>query len=77
MTKITEATDAASLSLAGWKLPAARPSNTSPYFVTMEEIAAFVLSGANIANINLSGLPTSDPGGGKLWLNGGVLQVGP
>lgn len=28
------------------------------------------------ANVDLSGLPTSDPGGGKPWLNGGVLQVG-
>jgi len=27
--------------------------------------------------LNLSTLPTSDPGGGKPWLNGGVLQVGP
>lgn len=29
-----------------------------------------------LAAADLSGLPTSDPGGGKLWLNGGVLQVG-
>lgn len=27
-------------------------------------------------NTDLSGLPTSNPGGGKPWLNGGVLQVG-
>lgn len=31
---------------------------------------------AALAGLDLSGLPTSDPGGGKLWLNGGVLQVG-
>lgn len=31
---------------------------------------------AILAETNISGLPTSDPGGGKLWLNGGVLQVG-
>lgn len=30
-----------------------------------------------LATLDLSGLPTSDPGGGKLWLNGGLLQVGP
>lgn len=29
-----------------------------------------------IQNLSFSGLPTSDPGGGKLWLNGGVLMVG-
>lgn len=34
------------------------------------------LTAANIANIDFSGLPTADPGGGKPWLNGGVLQVG-
>jgi len=28
-------------------------------------------------NLDLSSLPTSDPGGGKPWLNGGVVQVGP
>lgn len=29
-----------------------------------------------LQNSDLSGFPTSDPGGGKPWLNGGVLQVG-
>ena len=29
-----------------------------------------------LANCDLSGLPTSNPGGGRPWLNGGVLQVG-
>ena len=29
-----------------------------------------------IAALDFSTLPTSNPGGGKLWLNGGVLQVG-
>jgi hypothetical protein len=29
------------------------------------------------AALNLSSLPTADPGSGKPWLNGGVLQVGP
>ena len=32
---------------------------------------------ASIAALDFSILPTSDPGSGKLWLNGGVLQVGP
>lgn len=35
------------------------------------------LTPANFAALNLSALPTSDPGGGKPWLNGGVMQVGP
>ncbi len=29
-----------------------------------------------LATADLSGLPTSDPGSGKPWLNGGVLMVG-
>lgn len=29
------------------------------------------------AALDLDSLPTSDPGGGKPWLNGGVVQVGP
>lgn len=35
------------------------------------------LTAAAFAALDLSGLPTADPGGGKPWLNGGVLQVGP
>lgn len=35
------------------------------------------LTPGNFAALNLSSLPTSDPGSGKPWLNGGVLQVGP
>lgn len=35
------------------------------------------VSEADIAALDFSGLPTSDPGSGMLWLNGGVLQVGP
>ncbi len=34
------------------------------------------LTPADFANLDLATLPTSDPGGGKPWLNGGVLQVG-
>jgi len=30
----------------------------------------------NFAAMDLSTLPTTDPGSGKPWLNGGVLQVG-
>ncbi len=39
-------------------------------------LALEVVSAAAIAALDLSSLPTSDPGGGKVWLNGGVLQVG-
>jgi hypothetical protein len=39
--------------------------------------SAGVLTTAMFAALNLSSLPTSDPGSGKPWLNGGVLQVGP
>jgi hypothetical protein len=35
------------------------------------------VTAAAILALDFSGAPTSDPGGGKLWLNGGVLQVGP
>lgn len=31
----------------------------------------------DFAYADLSTLPTADPGGGKPWLNGGVVQVGP
>lgn len=31
---------------------------------------------AAFAALDLSGLPTSDPGGGRAWLNGNVLSVG-
>ncbi len=35
------------------------------------------ITAASFADLDLSGLPTADPGGGRPWLNGGVLQVGP
>ena len=34
-------------------------------------------SAADFMALDLSGMPTSDPGGGLPWLNGGVMQVGP
>lgn len=34
------------------------------------------LTTTSLAALDLSTLPTFNPGGGKLWLNGGVLQVG-
>lgn len=34
------------------------------------------ISAASFAALDLSTLPTSNPGGGKPWLNGGVMQVG-
>ena len=37
---------------------------------------AVVLTAADIAAVNLSTLPTSDPGGGLVWLNGAFLCVG-
>jgi hypothetical protein len=36
-----------------------------------------LFTASNFADTNLSTLPASDPGSGKPWLNGGVLQVGP
>jgi len=35
------------------------------------------LTAAGFASLDLSLLPTSDPGGGKPWRNGGLMQVGP
>lgn len=29
------------------------------------------------SQLDLSGLPTADPGGGRPWLSGGILRVGP
>lgn len=29
------------------------------------------------AQLNFSGLPTTDPGGGRPWLSGGFIKVGP
>ena len=37
---------------------------------------AVVLTAADFLGLDLSGAPVSDPGSGKPWLNGGVLQVG-
>lgn len=37
---------------------------------------AVSLTEANFAALNLSTLPTSNPGGGLPWLNSGVLTVG-
>lgn len=39
--------------------------------------SAYHLTAAAWGALDLHLLPTSDPGGGKPWLNGGVLQVGP
>ncbi len=38
---------------------------------------AVVLTAADVSGLDLSTLPTSDPGSGGIWLNGGVAQVGP
>jgi hypothetical protein len=46
------------------------------YLTTLFTTAAAAANAAQIAALDFSGLPTSNPGGGKLWLNGGVLQVG-
>lgn len=44
----------------------------------VDRAVATVVSGStfDFASADLSGLPTSNPGGGKPWLNGGVVQVG-
>lgn len=38
--------------------------------------ATNTVTAAQIADLDFSILPTSNPGSGKLWLNGGVVQVG-
>lgn len=38
--------------------------------------ASSTLTAAQFAALDLSTLPTSNPGSGKPWLNGGVVQVG-
>jgi len=35
-----------------------------------------LFTAAGFASLDLSLLPTSDPGGGKPWRNGGLIQVG-
>ena len=42
--------------------------------ITATQIATYVLT--QFANTDFSGLPTSDPGGGKPWLNSGFLMIG-
>ena len=47
------------------------------YLATLFAAAARqTLSAAQLGALDLSSLPTSNPGGGGLWLNSGVLQVG-
>lgn len=43
---------------------------------TAETTAGTSFSATQFATTDLSGLPTSNPGGGKPWLNGNVVQVG-
>lgn len=46
---------------------------------TTQEIAnlgAGNVTAAQILALDFSAIPTSDPGGGKLWLNGNVVSVG-
>lgn len=77
-TKISAATTTA---FAGTLLfPVAAPGNATPFNVTGTAIVNAVLAAitpALFAAMDLSELSTSDPGSGKPWLNGGVLQVGP
>lgn len=51
-------------------------TSNSPQWGVVFNVASAALSTAAFAALDLSTLPTSDPGGGKAWLNGGVLQVG-
>jgi len=73
--KISDAENAGTV-VASDKLPIARADSTTPLAATMTEISAYVLTRANLAALDLSGLPTSNPGGGRLWLSAGVLRVG-
>lgn len=45
---------------------------------TVADLRAAVLDNlaSAIIGLDLSTLPTSNPGGGRLWLNGGVVQIG-
>lgn len=55
------------------------PLNVSGSSMQTAIVAAAVaaITPAQIATLDFSTLPATDPGGGRLWLNGGVLQVGP
>jgi hypothetical protein len=55
--------------------PVAAQSGTAAYAATSG--TANSVPASAFYNLNLSTLPTSDPGGGQPWSNGGVIQVGP
>jgi hypothetical protein len=62
-------------------IPVAIPSNTGAFHVPASAIVA-ALTPAVLALLDFSTLSTTDPGGGKLWINGngaanGPLWVGP
>jgi hypothetical protein len=63
------------------QIPVAIPSNTGAFHIVGSSVVAAVTP-AVIAALDFSTLPTSDPGSGKLWINGngaanGPLWVGP
>lgn len=41
-----------------------------------DQIQANTLTTSALAALDLSTLPTSNPGGGKMWLDGSTLRVG-
>lgn len=43
---------------------------------TITTTGTLSITAASLGAVDFSTLPTSDPGSGRLWLNGGVLQVG-
>ena len=78
-TKISAAVPAGTLT-GTELLPLAKTGDNTPYNTPVDAIAARTITqitAADIYALDFSGLPTSYPGPGLLWLNGGVLQVGP
>jgi hypothetical protein len=63
------------------RIPVAIPGNTGAFYLPASLVVAAVTP-AVLALLDFSTLPTSDPGSGKLWINGGggaagALWVGP
>lgn len=81
-TKISGATTTAFVGTL--LIPVAAPGSTAALNITATSVVNAVLAAitpALIASLNYSQLPTTDPGNGGIWLNGGgggvgVLQVG-
>ncbi len=66
---------------ANLMIPVAIPSNTGAFHVSASALSG-AITAAVLAALDLSTLPTTDPGGGKPWINGngaanGPLWIGP